>query len=120
MRASLLSAFVLLAGGAALRAEPMPADAGCSLPPQAQPCPQPRPSLRALRLQNAVQNGDLSPAEATRLLHQEKRPPDSASPDHPDPDASPPQLNHPGKHSHRFWREQRKHLDAVAPPVDPD
>lgn len=104
----------------ALHAEPaVPSvPAICPQATEAAPCPSSSRSLRALRLQNAVQNGDLSPAEANRLMQQQNTPPDKTFRDHGDSStpASPPRH----KHSHRYWREQRQHLDAVSPPSDPD
>lgn len=121
MRVYLPFVLLLAAATATLHAEPV-SPAGASARPQAtdgQPCPSARPSLRALRLQNAVQNGDLSPAEASKLLQRQDGPP-NAGEHAPGLDASQPPHHRPVKHSRRYWRDQRQHFDTVSPPAEPD
>jgi len=109
-RLFLLPVFATLAWSAASHAEPQSSAASCQTEAAEQPCPKARQSLRELRLQNAVQNGDISPAEARKLLEQEEGQPvwhnHSAS--------SEPAASHRPACTHHFWRSKCTH---PVPPV---
>ncbi|TDR72514.1 hypothetical protein [Paludibacterium purpuratum] len=75
-------------------------------------------SLRALRLQNAVDNGDLSPQEAQKILMNRHRIHNA----HAYSNSSQPMATTPptgSGHRNRFWREERRRM-APADPTDPN
>ncbi|BEV72809.1 hypothetical protein THUN1379_22910 [Paludibacterium sp. THUN1379] len=75
-------------------------------------CVLPKPpsdelALRALRLQEAVNNGDLSPQEAQKILQGKPFPP---RPPHGPGSSAPGARNAAAQHHDRFWRDERRRI----------
>jgi hypothetical protein len=97
-------------------AEGLPSGTPCHCADTAVPCgahkPVEKTRLRALRLQDAVRNGDLTADEARRLAD---------NPAEEFPHTLEPHASHtdrpdiPGKPERRFWREQRRRALHPAP-----
>ncbi|MBV8049366.1 MAG: hypothetical protein JO171_19615 [Paludibacterium sp.] len=98
-----------------------PAGKECAAPAVAVcEAPAPLPSgndnaLRALRLQNAVDNGDLSPQEAQKILKSHPHGHHGLGFNSSDPAAQPPG----GGHRNRFWRDERRRLQPADPNAPP-
>jgi hypothetical protein len=104
-RQFLLPVLAAFAWSAASHAEPQSSSASCQTEAVAAPCAKARQSLRELRLQNAVQNGDISPAEARVLLEQEESQPVW----HAHAASSEPAASHRPSCSHHVWHGKCPH-----------
>lgn len=111
---------VLLSGTAradtAMPTGERPCAANEGVPVCTRPATGKNTSLRALRLQDAVQNGDLTRDEARKLM-----PATAASHGYAEYDSSAPaaiRRGGTGLPGHRYWRDQRRRVEPPLPPAE--